>query len=154
MQAQHSQPNYTIIIVVFFIAILCLAIGNYSANISQSTITNTRGNLKTVGVQAYSTLNHTLLENIDWGNLTVGETKNLTAYIHNTGNHNATITVTTNNYTPSILMKYSTFSCPLNNTVLYVDQIEETVFTFHIHYFNIPKNMMAFTFDIVVTGTA
>ena len=146
------MDKYTVLIILFFTAILCLAIGNYSAQISIGTVVNTRGNLKTVGVQAYSSSNRTILESIDWGKIGVGETKNVTAYIHNTGNTNATITVTTTNYQPATLINYSSFHCPLNNTILRSDQIVETVFTLHIHH-NV-TGVTDFTFIIIVTGTA
>jgi len=145
------MDKYAVLITLFFTAILCLAVGNYSANISQSTITNTRGNLKTVGVQAYSDKNNTVLESVDWGNLSPGETKNVTAYIHNTGNVNATITVKTESYEPTMFSNYSTFTCPLNNTMLRASQIAETTFTLFIH-FDV-DNVTDFTFNIIVTGT-
>lgn len=141
-----------VLVIAFIVLLFGLAVGNYFANISQSTVTNTRGNLKTVGVQVYSSMNKTILEHVDWGILTPGENKNVTAYIHNVGNTNATITVTTTNYQPTILANYSTFICPLNNTMLRPNQIAETTFTLFIHY-DI-YNVTDFTFDIMIIASA
>ena len=142
----------SILIIVFFVSLFAWAVGDYNAPLNINVEANTVGNLRTVGVQVYSDENNTILETIDWGNISRGETKNITAYIHNPGNSEAIIHVATGNYTPLSLQAYSSFTCPLNSTVVGAGETVETVLSLHI-YLNVTE-ISEFMFDVVVSASS
>ena len=141
-----------ILIIVFFVSLFAWAVGDYNARLNINVEANTVGNLRTVGVQVYSNPNHTILEHINWVNMSRGETRNITAYIYNPGNSEAVIHVATGNYTPASLQAYSSFICPLNSTVVGAGETVETVLSLHI-YLNVTE-IERFMFDVVVSASS
>ena len=141
-----------ILIIVFFVSLFAWAVGDYNAQLNINVEANTVGNLRTVGVQVYSDENNTILESIDWGNIEPGDTKNITAYIHNPGNSEAVIHVATGNYTPASLQAYSSFTCPLNSTMVGGGETVETVFSLNV-FLNVTE-IEEFMFDVVVSASS
>ncbi|MCW4048052.1 MAG: hypothetical protein NWE99_10930 [Candidatus Bathyarchaeota archaeon] len=110
------------------------------------------GNVKTVGIEAFSDANYAVpLTQINWGALSPGETKNFTCYVKSTSNVNASLTVATNNWSPSQAATYITLNWNREGTIIKPGEVLTAIFTIQVS--QAVQNVSSFNFDIVITAT-
>ena len=108
--------------------------------------------IKAVGVGVYQDPELSLqLTAIDWGVLEPGEEKNHTAYIKNESNVPITLTLTTENWSPSNASEFVVLTWDYDGQPLGVDGFVEVTFTLAVD--PAISGIGAFSFDIVIVGT-
>jgi len=138
-----------ILVIATLVTVGTMVLGLLTAS---QTIPNT-GNVKAVGVGVYSdsACNQTVLS-IPWGTLDPGETSDETVYIRNEGNIAVVLSMTTENWNPSVSSSYITLSWNLEEGyVLNPGQSVQTVLTLSVS--SSISGVESFTFDIIITGT-
>lgn len=136
--------------VIILCVILCLGAIAYALN-NQINIYNF-GNMKTIGLDAYHDSDCTLpLTEIDWGLIEIGQTYPYNAYLLNTGNSNATINMTTQNWNPQNASKFLTLTWDSQNKTLQPQKPLEVQFSLTVS--NKTKDITTFSFDILLIAT-
>jgi len=121
------------------------------ANIVQVTL-HSSGKIKAVNVEVFLDQNCTdIASSIDWGMLEKGEQKTTVLYVKNTGNTPLTLSLTTQNWTPTNATTYIKVSWNLENATITADQVLQVDITMSV----LPSvsGFTDFSFDIVITGS-
>ena len=85
-----------LLLTIVIVALLGFA---FAYLVSQMSIPN-RGQLVTVGIEAYWDENLTEpVELIDWGTLTINQSKSVAFWLHNNGTANVSLTMSASNWT-------------------------------------------------------
>jgi hypothetical protein len=108
--------------------------------------------IKAVGVRVYQDPALTVpLTEINWGFLEPGEAKNRTAYIKNESNVPITLTLTTENWSPSNASDFVMLTWNNDGQPVGADRFVEVTFTLAVD--PAISGIDAFSFDIVIVGT-
>jgi hypothetical protein len=118
------------------------------------------GTIKTVGVEVYwdSDLENRT-EEINWGNIQVGSSKNFTVYIRSISNVETTLLLDTTDWSPANLSEYVSFLWDYDGRILNPGEIVQVKLTFLSSYsrtflfFLIENNVKKFSFDIHVVAS-
>jgi hypothetical protein len=89
--------------------------------------------------------------NISWGTLNPNSTTNKTIYVKNTGTTPITLSMTTENWTPTDADDYLTLTWNQQNTVL--DPDESTPANLTLTVAADTGDLTSFSFNIIITGT-
>lgn len=110
------------------------------------------GTVKGIGVAVYSNAACTSkLSSIDWGMLEPGENESVTAYIRNEGNYVITISLSTENWSPSSASQYITLSWDYDGQSVNPDEVVEVTFTLAVS--SSIDDITDFSFDIIIVGS-
>ena len=90
---------------------------------------------------------------IAWGNLTPGQNITQTVYVKNLGNANATLSMTTSNWTPENAYPSISLSWNREGTVIAPNQAVQATLTLTVAE-NVDTSITTFNFDIQITATA
>lgn len=143
-----QKVHALILVVVTLVMTSALVFGLLSAS---TTISNT-GNVKTVGVGVYwdsSCSQEVSL--IDWGSLDPGETSSVTVYVRNEGSVAVVLSMTTENWDPTLASSYITLDWDRDDYVLSSGESVQAVLTLSVS--SSITGITSFSFDIVITGT-
>jgi hypothetical protein len=132
-----------------------LALGLFNSA-SSPLQTNSRmssgGAVKTIGVMVYSDANATdRLTSIDWGIVEPGEDKNVICYIRNEGNFAVTLSLLTENWSPSNASQYITLSWNYDGHSMGLGEIVEV--TINLAVSDSVSGITDFSFDVVIVGS-
>ena len=143
-----QKVHALILVVVTLVMTSALVFGLLSAS---TTISNT-GNVKTVGVGVYwdsSCSQEVSL--IEWGSLDPGETSSVTVYVRNEGSVAVVLSMTTENWDPTLASSYITLDWDRDDYVLSSGESVQAVLTLSVS--SSITGITSFSFDIVITGT-
>lgn len=110
------------------------------------------GAVKAIGVAVYSDAGCTSrLTSIDWGVLEPGENKKVTFYIQNDGNYALTVSLSTENWSPSNAQEYITLGWDYGGQSINPGEVIEVTFTLSVSAG--VSDITDFSFDIVIVGS-
>lgn len=114
----------------------------------------TTGKIVTVGVEVYSDLALTKpLTDINWGNIQAGQQSYVDCYIKNIQNSDVTLTIETENFSPTTAQQYLTVTWDIQTDyVLQVGAWKKTRITLTVSAN--AKDVTNFSFDIIIKATA
>ena len=93
------------------------------------------GNIKTIGVEVYWDQNReNKTETIDWDEIWLGSSKNVTVYIRSISNYEVTINLNATDWNPANVSEYMTLSWDYNGTPLNPGEIIQVTLTLSISY--------------------
>lgn len=143
----QSQRNILPLIVLVLIALAtCVA-----ALLTSETRIPSVGTVKTVGVEAFWDINCTSrVTEIYWGLVEPGQHVNATIYLKNEGNAPITLSINTENWSPSNASDHITLSWDYANQMIDPGTVIKTNLILAVS-----SNVMGitnFTFDIIITG--
>lgn len=149
-----NMEKAVIVAFVSFIAYV-LALGLISSVISpvqtESKISN-GGAVKAIGVTVYSDVGGAnRMNSIDWGMLEPGESKNVTCFIRNEGNSAVTVSLETENWSPSNASLSITLNWDYDGQFIDPSEIIEVTFTLAVSA--TVSGLTDFSFDIVIVGS-
>lgn len=109
------------------------------------------GTIKTLGIEVYAEPEClTPVTNIDWGLLEPGQTAQKTVYVKNVGNAPVTLTMTTQEWSPSVASQYISVVWNLENAQLQPNNVMQAIFTLTVAV-DI-QDVTDFSFTIVLQG--
>jgi hypothetical protein len=152
----HKKLTLATITITLTATALLLVLAS-SAILTSSQTLHSQGALTplqtTINIGAYSdsacTQNAT---NLDWGTLSPGESTTRTVYLKNTGNSNATLSMTTNTWTPAIAGQGISLTWNRQNTIIAPNAVIQTTLTLSVSM-SVDRSFTSYGFNIVVTGT-
>ena len=146
-----SKKLFPLAIVVAIIALPLLTLtsmGVLGVNLELPSI----GEVTTINVDVYSDsacINQ--LTSLDWGRISPGNSEEITIYLKNTGNAQITLSLTTNNWTPTNANDYISVSWDKENAKLDPDQVTSATLTLTIS--ESIDEITSFSFSTVIAGT-
>jgi len=118
------------------------------------------GTVKTIGVEVYGDPNR---ENktvtIDWDEIWLGSSKNVTLYIRSISNYKVTLNLNATDWVPANVSEYMTLSWDYNGTPLNPGEIIQVTLTLSISYspsfvsYLIADDVQNFNFDIHIIAS-
>ena len=134
---------------IFLIAISSPLI--YGLLVTSITLTSV-GSVKTVGVMAYWDSSCTSeVSTIDWGTVEPGSTKNAVIYLKNNGSTPLTLSLDTNNWSPSSASGYISLSWDYSGEQIDPGAVVQVTLLLSVS--SSISGIGSFTFDIIITGT-
>lgn len=110
------------------------------------------GAVKAIGVMVYSDVNAAnRLTSIDWGIVEPGENKNVICYIRNEGNFAVTLSLLTENWSPSNASQYIALSWNYYGHSIGLGEIVEV--TINLAVSDSVSGITDFSFDVVIVGS-
>ncbi len=110
------------------------------------------GRIITVGVGAFKDPQCTIpVGEVDWGDIPAGGSSQVTLYLKNTGNRNVTLSLSSENWAPSVAQQYLTLSWNYAGQLVQPNQSGPVILTL-----NASENVTGFTdfaFDIIITAS-
>ena len=146
-----SKKLFPLAIVVAIIALPLLTLtsmGVLGVNLELPSI----GEVTAINVDVYSDnacINQ--LTSLDWGRISPGNSEEITIYLKNTGNAQITLSLTTNNWTPTNANDYISVSWDKENAKLDPDQVTSATLTLTIS--ESIDEITSFSFSTVIAGT-
>jgi len=120
--------------------------------VQTSTTVSSVGTVKGIGVGIYGEYACTnRVTSINWGVLEPGSNKTFTIYVRNEGNAAATLSETTQNWTPTAASSYLTLRWNYAGQTLNVNQVLQVRLTLTLS--STVSGITNFSFDIVITST-
>jgi hypothetical protein len=114
-----------------------------------TTIIASHGSLKIDGVGVYDDKDCTTATSyLDWGILEPGSTKNITVYIRNEGNHQATIFLASGNWHPLNASSYMHLVWNYDGEALDPMEVAELALTLSVS--SAAENIIDFSFDVTI----
>ena len=128
-----SKHTLSLVIIVAIISvILSSGIAILSSSNKNLTVPST-GSLRTIGVEIYWDQNsENRTESINWSDVWLGSSKNVTLYIRSVSNYKITLDLQVTNWSPSILSEYASLSWDYNGTTINPNEIIEVTLTLSI----------------------
>lgn len=120
--------------------------------LSGSKTISSQGTINAIGVGVYSEsacINE--VSTIDWGALEPGSTKDVTVYIRNEGTVPMTLSITTDEWTPSAASTYITLSWNREGSQVNAQSVLQATLTISVS--SSISDISSFSFDITITGT-
>lgn len=109
-------------------------------------------NIQTVDIEAYWDANLTnKVTAIDWGNIEVGATKNVTIYLLNSGNTDIRLSMNTKNWSPQDASQHITLNWDYQNQTINPNQQLKTTLTLNAS--PTTQGITSFSFDATITAT-
>lgn len=144
-----------LVVAVVSLLVYTLGISFFNSAISslqtQDKISSS-GAVKAIGVSVYSDADCTnRLSSIDWGVLEPDESKNVISYIRNEGNSAVTVSLSTENWSPSNASSYITLSWDYSGQSINPNEAIEVTFTLAVSAS--VSGITDFSFDIVIVGS-
>jgi len=144
-----------VMIAIVSLAVYTLALGLVNLVVSpvqtESKISS-GGAVKAIGVMVYSDAGGTSrMYSIDWGVLEPGESKNVTCFIRNEGNSAVTVSLSTENWSPSNASLSITLNWDYDGQFIDPSEIIEVTFTLAVSAS--VSGITDFSFDIVIVGS-
>ncbi len=110
------------------------------------------GAVKAIGVMVYSDISAVnRLTSIDWGIVEPGDNKNVICYIRNEGNFPVTLSLLTENWSPSSASQYITLSWNYDGHSIDLGEIVEV--TINLAVSDSVSGITDFSFDLVIVGS-
>jgi hypothetical protein len=115
---------------------------------STTTIAS-HGNLRIDGVGVYDNRDCSIATAyLDWGTLEPGSTRNITLYMRNEGNHQATIFMTAENWNPVNASSYMQLGWNYGGQILNPMEVVEVALTLSVS--PTVENILDFSFDVMI----
>ncbi len=150
MQSRRRFLNFALFLAMMM-AIVVSAPAIYGLLTGTRTISST-GSIKTIGVKVYSDSACTNeVSSIDWGTVEPGSTKDTTVYIKNTGNAAVTLSLGTENWSPSSASGYMKLTWNYDGQSISPNANVQTKLTLTV--FANATGVTSFSFDILITGS-
>ena len=118
------------------------------------------GNIKTIGVEVYWDQNReNKTETINWDEIWLGTSKNVTVYIRSTSNYKVTINLNATDWVPDNLSEYMNLSWDYNGTSLNPGEVIPVTLTLSVSYsqsfvsYLIAEDVQNFNFDIHIIAS-
>ena len=147
----YRKPVRAFVIFAVFATVLLTSNFIYGLLTSTTTI-GSHGSVKAIGVRVYwdsSCTNE--VSSIDWGVIEPGSYTNVTVYVKNTGNSDATLTLSTENWSPSNASNYMTLTWNYDGQSIEPNDVIQVELTLAVAS-NI-TGITDFSFDIVIIGS-
>jgi archaellum component FlaG (FlaF/FlaG flagellin family) len=142
-----------LVLCIFVLLCGAFALTTYGVLTTSKTVSSSgRISALNVGVYKESACTQTATS-IDWGNLTTGQTANVTLYIKNTGAAKETLGLSVNSWSPTNSGQYITVTWNQSNTVLAPNQVVAASFTVNVSA-SISSSITTFSNKITITGTS
>lgn len=110
------------------------------------------GSIKAVGVGVYwDSSCSDLVSSIDWGLVGSGATKNVAVYIMNEGSAPVTLSLETENWSPSNALDYMSLTWDYGGQVISVDGVVQVTLSLSVS--EAIEGITDFSFDIVILGS-
>jgi hypothetical protein len=133
----------------FLILIALLSSAGLAASRWSVTTIASHGNLRIEGVGVYNDMDCiTATTYLDWGTLEPGAAREITVYVRNEGNHEATIFLATEDWQPVNASSYIHLDWNYGGTML--DPMEVARLTLTLSVSSTVENILDFSFDIVI----
>lgn len=133
------------------LAIVIVAIAVTAVTVYYTLRIRGRGVIKTIGLEAYADEDCTqIVSEVDWGLIGPQEVKKITLYLKNTGNIPVNMTLTTENWTPSIAADYMTLTWDYDGSPVAPDAVcrVDLILSVSCDITGVDN----FAFDIVITA--
>lgn len=158
---KSNRTNALLIIITIIISVTA----NSSIAILLSTKNNltvlSKGNLKTIGIEVYSDPNREQkIESINWNDVWLGTTKNVTIYIRSISNYKISLNLKSTEWNPDIFSEYATLSWNYNGTTINPNDIVEVTLTLTIRKVSqlishiLTGEIQKFNLDIQITAVS
>ena len=139
-----------LILVTVFVCGVLLGVGVYAAYERTKTIRNV-GTIRVIGVEIYGDETLTsVLNEITWGTLDPGESRNFNAWVKNTGNDAQKLVMWTENWNPTAAFDSITLTWNYDDSWIGVNASILVVFTLSVDA-NV-TGVTSFSFDVWVKG--
>jgi len=149
-------PSTKVIVCFVAVSAVALLVGAViGASVTNANIVRIRsvGTIRAVGVQVFADEElSTVLEEIAWGTLAPGDSRNFDCWVKNTGNAAQTLTLLTENWVPAVAQSSISLSWSYNNEVIQPGAAVPVTFTLSVDPGIAGVN--SFSFDIIVQGVA
>jgi len=133
----------------FLILIIILSSVGVAASHWSTTIIASHGNLRIDGVGVYDDKDCIAATSyLDWGTLEPGSARNITIYIRNEGNHQATIFLASGNWHPVNAASYMRLDWNYNEKAL--EPMEVIKLTLTLSVSSAAENILDFSFDVTI----
>jgi hypothetical protein len=150
MQVGRIFSNFTLFLALV-IAIIVSAPVIYSV-LTNTRIINSTGNVKTIGVNVYwDSACTNQVSSINWGTMAPGSATDNIVYVKNTGNAAATLTLGTQNWSPSSASGYMKLTW--NYTGQSISPDADVPVKFTLTMFANATGITTFSFDILITAS-
>jgi hypothetical protein len=137
------------ILLEFLILIMILSSVGIAMSRWSTTIIASHGNLRIDGVGVYDDRDCvTATSYLDWGTLEPGSAKNITIYIRNEGNHQATVFLASGNWHPVNAAGYMHLNWNYNGKTL--EPMEVIKLTLTLSVSSAAENILDFSFDVTI----
>jgi hypothetical protein len=143
---QGQRKILPLIVLVLIALATCVA-----ALLTSETRISSVGTVKTVGVEAFWDINCTsVVTGINWGLVEPGYQVNATIYLRNEGNAPITLSLDTENWTPSNASSYITLSWDYAGQMVEPGTVVEVNLILSVS--SDVTGVTNFSFDIIITG--
>lgn len=123
-----------------------------SSPLQTSSKISSGGAVKAIGVMAYSDADCTSkLVSIDWGVLEPGGNKSVTCFLRNEGNYAITVSLFTENWSPSNASEYITLGWDYGGQSISPSEILKVILSLSVSASI--HDITDFTFDIIIVGS-
>jgi len=144
-------PGTKVIVCFVAVSVVALLVGAV-IGVSLVRIRNV-GTIRAIGVQVFADEElSSVLDEIAWGTLDPGESRNFDCWVKNTGNAAQTLTLLTENWVPAVAQSSISLSWSYNNEVIQPGAAVPVTFTLSVDPGIAGVN--SFSFDIIVQGVA
>jgi len=117
-----------------------------------SVVIPNTGTVKTIGVGVYWDSGCTSeVTSIDWGTIDVGATETVAVYIRNEGTDSMTLTLETENWSPSGASSDMSLTWDYGGQAIAVDGVVQVTLSLEVS--DTIEGITSFSFDIVITGS-
>jgi hypothetical protein len=151
MTYKKSGPK---IVLAISTLIIILTAMTASAVLNSNQTILTSGKIVTVNVGVYKDSGCTqTATTMDWGTLNAGDNKTISLWIKNTGASKITLSLTSNNWTPTTASPGLSLSWNQEKKTLTTQQTVQATLTLKVSP-SINGSISNFSFNIIITGTA
>lgn len=157
----NSSKKTLLLIVIVAIASVAItsAVSILLSKTSNLTVPSL-GNIKTIGVEVYWDQNgENKTETINWDEIWLGTSKNVTVYVRSTSNYKITINLNATDWVPDNLSDYMNLSWDYNGTLLSPGEVIPVTITLSVSYsqsfvsYLIAEDVQNFNFDIHIVAS-
>ena len=92
------------------------------------------------------------ISSVEWGSIEAGRSKDRIVYVKNNGDHEVSLSLSTDNWSPSSASNYMQLSWNYDGSVLQKGDVEQIMLTLTVS--SSISGISDFNFDIVITGSA
>jgi hypothetical protein len=137
------------VLLEFLVLIMILSSVGIAVSRWSTTVIASHGSLRIDGVGVYDDKDCvTATSYLDWGTLEPGSTKNITIYIRNEGNHQATVFISSGNWRPADAASYMQLDWNYVGEAL--DPMEVVEFTLTLSVSSAAEDILDFSFDVTI----
>jgi Dockerin type I domain len=143
----HNKWQTLTILLTLLITILAILLLKPGGSIQNVAAVQTSG---TLGVYWDSGCSSRVTA-IDWGNMTLGQTKNITFYVRNEGSTAIFLSAIDKNWNPTTAQSYIHFVCNSDDEKAQANEVQKVNSSLTIS--TVTTNITTYTFDVLLQGT-